>query len=46
MVIGIGPGNGEAFSRRFARAGYRVAMLSRSTELSSALAKELTDAKA
>jgi NAD(P)-dependent dehydrogenase (short-subunit alcohol dehydrogenase family) len=45
-VIGIGPGNGEAFSRRFAQAGYRVAMLSRSTELSSVLAKELGDAKA
>lgn len=40
-VIGIGPGNGEAFARRFAAAGYRVAMLSRSTALSNPLAKEL-----
>lgn len=45
-VIGIGPGNGEAFARRFDRAGYRVALLSRSTELSSSIAKELTHAKA
>lgn len=45
-VIGIGPGNGEAFARRFDSAGYRVAMLSRSTELSNALAKELKEAKA
>jgi NAD(P)-dependent dehydrogenase (short-subunit alcohol dehydrogenase family) len=45
-VIGIGPGNGEAFARRFAEAGYAVAMLSRSTELSSALAKELSGARA
>lgn len=45
-VIGIGPGNGEAFARRFAAAGYQVALLSRSTELSSKLAKELKGAKA
>ncbi len=46
VVIGIGPGNGEAFARRFAGAGYDVAMLSRSTELSSTLAKELPGSRA
>jgi NAD(P)-dependent dehydrogenase (short-subunit alcohol dehydrogenase family) len=46
VVAGIGPKNGASFVRRFHQAGYRVAMLSRSTELSAALAKELGDAKA
>lgn len=31
-VAGVGPGNGASFSRRFAQAGYRVAMLARSAE--------------
>ena len=48
VVVGIGPKNGAAFARTFHAAGYRVAMLSRSTDLSSELAKELGagDAKA
>jgi NAD(P)-dependent dehydrogenase (short-subunit alcohol dehydrogenase family) len=46
VVLGIGPGNGAAFARRFAGEGYAVAMLSRSTELSGKLAKELPDARA
>lgn len=41
VVVGIGPKNGAAFSRTFHAAGYRVAMLSRSTELSNQLAAEL-----
>jgi NAD(P)-dependent dehydrogenase (short-subunit alcohol dehydrogenase family) len=41
VVIGIGPKNGAAFARVFHEAGYRVAMLSRSTDLSSQLAVEL-----
>lgn len=45
-VVGVGPGNGAAFARRFAAEGYRVALLSRSTELSGALAAELGDARA
>jgi NAD(P)-dependent dehydrogenase (short-subunit alcohol dehydrogenase family) len=45
-VVGIGPGNGAAFARRFAREGFAVAMLSRSTELSSELAKELPGSRA
>ena len=32
VVTGVGPGNGCAFSERFAREGYRVAMLARSVE--------------
>ena len=46
VVVGFGPGNGAAFSKKFAAEGYRVAMLSRSTTLSERLAKELGDAKA
>lgn len=46
VVVGIGPKNGAAFSRRFAADGYAVAMLSRSTTLSEELAKELEDARA
>ncbi|GAC1523047.1 MAG: SDR family oxidoreductase [Polyangiales bacterium] len=40
-VVGIGPKNGAAFVRTFHEAGYRVAMLSRSTDLSSRLVVEL-----
>jgi NAD(P)-dependent dehydrogenase (short-subunit alcohol dehydrogenase family) len=46
VVVGIGPGNGAAFARRFARDGYRVALLARRTELSEPLAAELGDARA
>ncbi len=46
VVVGIGPKNGAAFVRRFAEAGYSVAMLSRSTDLSATLAAELPRAKA
>lgn len=45
-VIGIGPGNGAAIARRFAREGYRLALLSRSTALSEKLAGEFGDARA
>ncbi len=45
-VIGVGPGNGEAFARRFAADGYAVALLSRSGELTARLANELPRAKA
>jgi short-subunit dehydrogenase len=43
VVVGIGPKNGAAFARRFAREGYRLALVSRRTELSSELARELGD---
>ncbi|MDJ0786891.1 MAG: SDR family NAD(P)-dependent oxidoreductase [Myxococcota bacterium] len=45
-VVGIGPKNGAAFARRFSREGYAVALLSRTTEYASGLAKELGDASA
>ena len=41
VVIGIGPGNGAAIARRFYAAGYSVALLARSTALTTELAKEL-----
>jgi NAD(P)-dependent dehydrogenase (short-subunit alcohol dehydrogenase family) len=45
-VVGIGPGNGQALARRFWRAGFGLAMLSRRTDLSASLAGELGDARA
>ncbi len=45
-VVGIGPGNGAAFARRFDAAGYAIALLSRSTDLSARLAQELGEARA
>ncbi len=43
VVVGIGPKNGASFARAFHGAGYRVAMLSRSTDLSGKLAREMGD---
>lgn len=45
-VVGVGPGNGAALARRFAKEGYAVALLARSRETSEALAAELGEAKA
>ena len=45
-VVGVGPGNGEAFARRFATDGYAVALLARRVELTAKLAAELPRAKA
>jgi NAD(P)-dependent dehydrogenase (short-subunit alcohol dehydrogenase family) len=45
-VVGVGPGNGAALARRFHAAGYAVALLARSTELTNALAGELSGARA
>jgi len=45
-VVGVGPGNGEAFARRFAADGYAVALLARRPDLSERLAKELPCARA
>jgi NAD(P)-dependent dehydrogenase (short-subunit alcohol dehydrogenase family) len=41
VVIGVGPGNGAAFARRFAREGYRVGLIARSRTMVDALAVEL-----
>jgi NAD(P)-dependent dehydrogenase (short-subunit alcohol dehydrogenase family) len=46
VVIGVGPGNGAAFARRFDRDGYAVALLARSEEYSRQLASGLADARA
>jgi NAD(P)-dependent dehydrogenase (short-subunit alcohol dehydrogenase family) len=46
VVVGVGPGNGAALARRFHAEGYAVALLARSTELTSELAKELAGARA
>jgi NAD(P)-dependent dehydrogenase (short-subunit alcohol dehydrogenase family) len=45
-IVGIGPKNGAAFAHRFDDAGYRIALLSRSTDFSSDLARDLNDARA
>jgi NAD(P)-dependent dehydrogenase (short-subunit alcohol dehydrogenase family) len=44
-VVGVGPGNGEAFARRFAADGHAVALLARRAELIDRLAAELKRAK-
>jgi len=45
-VVGVGPGNGAALACRFDKAGYKVALLARSTDFSAGLAKELGEARA
>ena len=45
-VVGVGPGNGAAFARRFSSEGYAVALLARSTKLSEELAATLPDSRA
>lgn len=44
-VVGVGPGNGAAFVRRFAAEGYAVAMLARSASVMDRLAAELPMAR-
>jgi NAD(P)-dependent dehydrogenase (short-subunit alcohol dehydrogenase family) len=45
-VVGVGPGNGAALARRFAKEGYAVALLARSTDTSAPLAASLADSRA
>lgn len=45
VVVGVGPGNGAAFVRRFAEEGYRVAMIARTPGVMRELAAELSAAK-
>ena len=45
-VVGVGPGNGEAFARRFVADGYSVALMARRADLTAKLAAELKGAKA
>jgi len=41
VVVGVGPGLGEALARRFAAAGWRVALMARTVSKVVALAEEL-----
>jgi len=41
LITGVGPGTGAALARRFARGGYRVAMLARNGDRLAALEREL-----
>ncbi|MEQ1716116.1 MAG: SDR family NAD(P)-dependent oxidoreductase [Hyphomicrobium sp.] len=45
VVVGVGPGNGTAFVRRFAEEGYKVAMIARTPGVMDDLAAELPVAK-
>jgi NAD(P)-dependent dehydrogenase (short-subunit alcohol dehydrogenase family) len=46
VIVGAGPGNGAAFARCFAAAGYRVALLARDLARLSSLAQTLPNALA
>lgn len=45
-IVGTGPGNGAAFARKFAAAGYQVALLARNLDTVSSLASEIEGARA
>src|SRR5215469_10722794 len=45
-VLGVGPGNGAAFARRFAAEGFAVAQLARKTEFTERLAATLPRSRA
>ncbi len=45
-IVGVGPGNGAAFARKFSAAGHHVALIARSTETTQTLAQSLTGARA
>jgi NAD(P)-dependent dehydrogenase (short-subunit alcohol dehydrogenase family) len=45
IITGVGPGTGSALARRFAKGGYRVAMLARNEDRLAALERELSDAR-
>lgn len=46
VVAGVGPGNGAAIARRFAAAGYAVALLARNRDALDPLAKEIAGSRA
>lgn len=46
VIVGVGPGNGEALARTFADAGHAVALLARRPAFCEALAAQLPDARA
>ena len=45
-IVGVGPGNGTAFARRFSEGGYAAALMARRRETIDVLATELPDAQA
>ena len=45
-ILGVGPGNGAAFARRFSAGGYAVALMARRGDIIDPLASELPDARA
>ena len=45
VVAGAGPGNGQALAKRFAEAGYAVALLARDSARVASLAAEVPDAR-
>jgi NAD(P)-dependent dehydrogenase (short-subunit alcohol dehydrogenase family) len=45
-VVGVGPGNGAAFARRFAAEGFAVALLARRSDLTQELAGTLPGSRA
>jgi len=46
VVMGVGPGNGEAFVRRFSAEGFQVAMLARSQDYLKQLEQSVIGARA
>ncbi len=46
LVTGVGPGTGTSLVRRFAKGGYRVAMMARDADRLAALEAEIPDATA
>ena len=46
VIVGVGPGNGAAFARKFASEGYAVALLARDEGKLAAFEKEISGAKA
>ncbi len=46
VIVGVGPGNGAAFARKFSAGGYQVALLARSAEYGNELASTLPTSKA
>ncbi len=45
-IIGVGPGNGAAFAKRFAREGYALALMARNEAYLNGLASEMGNARA
>lgn len=46
VIIGVGPGNGEALARRFSDGGYQVAMLARSKAYLASLVQQIPNSHA